>query len=88
MKTFSKYSAQNCFEQATMLESANSSLKIEWLDSEAAANYLCISTQSLRNLTSNGSIPFYKLGRRNRYRRDELDSLLFQNKRGKHGNKI
>lgn len=73
-------------DEVTVLQSANSSLKIEWLDSNEAANYLRISVKTLMNLVSNGEIPFYKFGRRNRYRKDELDALLLQNKRGKYGN--
>lgn len=69
-----------------VVDQCHSSLKIEWLDSDAAAKYLYISVETLRNLASNGQIPFYKLGRRNRYRKDELDSILLRNKRGKNGN--
>lgn len=73
-------------DDVTMLQSNNSSLKIEWLDSNEAANYLRISVKTLMNLVSNGDIPFYKFGRRNRYRKNELDALLLQNRRGKNGN--
>lgn len=59
----------------------------EWLRSKEAAIYLGISEAVLRNMTSNGSIPYYKLGRLNRYRRVELKQLLLSNKRGaNHGN--
>ncbi|MBC7456799.1 MAG: helix-turn-helix domain-containing protein [Bdellovibrionaceae bacterium] len=69
-----------------MIKEPISSLKFEWLDSNTAAKYLYISVKTLRNLTSNGQIPFYKFGRRNRYRKDELDSILLKNKRGQNGN--
>jgi excisionase family DNA binding protein len=59
-----------------------SSLKIEWLDSNEAAQFLKVSVPMLRNMTSNGQIPYYKLGRRNRYRVDELRALLTKEKRG------
>ncbi|MES2770227.1 MAG: helix-turn-helix domain-containing protein [Bdellovibrionota bacterium] len=63
------------------------SLKIEWLDTTESAEFLRVSIKSLRNMTSNGQIPFYKLGRRNRYRKDELEALLLSQKRGKqYGN--
>lgn len=52
----------------------------EWLSTEEAAAYLRLSIGSLRNLTSNGVIPRYKLGSRNRYRQEELRHLLLQNK--------
>lgn len=60
----------------------NSSLKF-WMDSSEAANYLRISVKTLMNLSSNGVVPFYKFGRRNRYLKEELDQILLQNKRGK-----
>ncbi|MBL7556484.1 MAG: helix-turn-helix domain-containing protein [Bdellovibrionaceae bacterium] len=66
-----------------MLESDNCSLKIEWLDSLEAARLLRLSVGALRNMTSNGQIPFYKLGNRNRYRKDELESLLLSQRKGK-----
>lgn len=53
-----------------------------WMDSREAAQFLRISVPMLRNMASNGQLPFYKLGRRNRYRRDELEALLFSNRRG------
>lgn len=58
------------------------SLKIEWLTTEEAASYLRLSVGSLRNLTSNGCVPHHKLGRRNRYRLDDLRTLLLNEKRG------
>lgn len=54
----------------------------EWLCTEEAAEYLRLSVGSLRNLTSNGMVPHYKLGNRNRYRLDELRELLLERKKG------
>jgi excisionase family DNA binding protein len=54
----------------------------EWLDTQAASSYLGMSEGSLRNMTSNGLIPYYKLGRRNRYRVTDLRELLLAQKRG------
>jgi excisionase family DNA binding protein len=54
----------------------------EWLTSEQAADYLGLSVGALRNMTSNGQIPYHKLGRRNRYLRVELRQLLLSQKRG------
>ena len=53
-----------------------------WLDSAEAAEFLRIGVPSLRNMTSNGQVIHYKLGRRNRYRLSDLKSLLLKNKRG------
>lgn len=54
----------------------------EWLTTDQAAKYLGISSASLRNMTSNGQIPFYKLGNRNRYRLPELRNILVSTRRG------
>lgn len=56
----------------------------EWLTTEEAAGYLRISVGALRNMTSNGQVPYYKLAGRNRYKRDELRNLM--KKRGFYGN--
>lgn len=54
----------------------------EWFTSSEAADYLGISTRTLMNLTSNGKVPYYKFGRRNRYQKDELRNLLLLQRRG------
>lgn len=69
-----------------VFKETESSLKIEWLNSDEAANLLKISKQTLMNLTSNGKLPFYKFGRRNRYRKDELNQVLLNERRGHYGN--
>lgn len=62
------------------------SLKIEeedrFLTTAEAANYLRVCAQSLLNMTSNGQVPVCKLGRRNRYRLQDLKDLLLTNRRG------
>jgi excisionase family DNA binding protein len=66
-----------------------SSLKTEeWLTTEEAAQYLKLSVGALRNVTSNGLVPYHKLGNRNRYLREDLRNLLLKNRRGVlYGNK-
>lgn len=54
----------------------------EWLNTREAASYLGLSPGSLLNMTSNGQIPHFKLGRRNRYRVTDLRALLLAQKRG------
>ena len=54
----------------------------EWLDSKEAAIYLRLSTKVLLNLTSDGKIRHFKLGRRNRYRKSDLRELLLSEPRG------
>ena len=69
-------------DSSSSTTSADCSLTTEWLNSEEAANFLRISVKALRNMTSNGQLPFYKLRRRNRYRKDELETMLRSQKRG------
>lgn len=54
----------------------------EWITTEQAADYLGLTVGALRNMTSNGQVPYYKLGKRNRYLVADLRELLLANKRG------
>lgn len=54
----------------------------EWLTTSEAANYLGLTNKALYNMASNGHIPHYKLGRRNRYLKSELRELLSSQRRG------
>lgn len=69
---------------ASTPNSTSSSLKIEeeWLNTTQAASYLKIPVGSLRNMTSNGKIPYAKLGRSNRYHLSDLRKLLHSNRMG------
>jgi len=61
----------------------DSSLKNrEWITTEEAAKYLALSIGALRNMASNGQVPYHKLGRRNRYNVVELRQLLLSQRRG------
>lgn len=83
MNEFKEKAHELCMKKNDMItdELNSRSLKI-WLDSYEAAKHLKISVPTLRNLTSNGKIPYYKFGRRNRYLLAELNSLIESNKRG------
>ena len=60
-----------------------------WLTTKEAAKYLKVSSNTLLNLTSNGKVPYYKLGSSNRYLMRDLRSLLFKTKKGgSDGNQI
>lgn len=48
----------------------------EWLSTAEAAAYLKISPSVVHNMCSNGTLVYHKLGRRNRYLRDDLRVLL------------
>ena len=80
-------------EKVKYKETSQSSLKFEnkrdWLTSSEAAEYLGISIARLMNLTSNGKVPYYKLGRSNRYLLSELNALLMSQPKGdRHGNQV
>jgi excisionase family DNA binding protein len=83
--------AKNCYPLLGMVTSSRQTLSDEtktWLVSSEAADFLGISVQALMNHVSNGKIPYYKFGRRNRYLRSELESVLKSEPRGQNGNKI
>jgi excisionase family DNA binding protein len=54
----------------------------EWFTTKQASQYLGISTFSLLNEVSSGRVPYYKFGKRNRYLKSELDTMILKNKRG------
>jgi excisionase family DNA binding protein len=64
-------------------DTQNCSVTIEWMTSEEVANYLRVSIKTLRNWTSNGQIPFHKIGKLNRFRKDEIERLILSQKRGR-----
>lgn len=49
----------------------------EWLTTEQVAERLSLSTKSIRTMVADGTIPAYRLGRRQlRFRADEVDNAL------------
>lgn len=68
---------------------SQSSLEAEFVNAEQISAFLKINTQTVRNLTSNGKLPYYKFGKRVLYRIDEIRELILKNKRGNQsGDKI
>jgi excisionase family DNA binding protein len=57
-------------------------IQTKWLNSKEAADYLRVTVNQLYNLTSNGTLIYYKLGRSNRFNIFDLDEYLFRNIRG------
>lgn len=53
-----------------------------WLTTKEAADFLRISPKCLLNLTSNGKIPYFKFGRRNRFLLSNLNKILLAQPRG------
>ena len=78
----------NEFEQIPVFENKIVEVSTEkadsdiWLTAKEAADYLRLNVASVRNMTSNGQVPYYKLVGRVRYLKSELRALLKANKRG------
>ncbi len=53
----------------------------KWLTTKEVAEYLSLSVSQVFNLTSNGYLPYHKLGRRNRYLTEEIDAFMEENER-------
>jgi excisionase family DNA binding protein len=51
-----------------------------WLNTKEAAEFLRVSPNSLRIMVCRGEIPSYKLGKRLRFKKSELDELLESSK--------
>jgi excisionase family DNA binding protein len=49
---------------------------VRWLTSGEAAQYLRVSVSSLKMMVYRGTVRVRKLGRRNRFLREELDRLI------------
>lgn len=62
----------------------NEQLKQEmvWMTVEEVAIYLKVSKSVVYNLTSNGYLPYYKVGGRNRFLKSEIDELILSQKVG------
>lgn len=56
---------------------------LTWMASNEAASYLRISVGSLRNMVSLGQIRSYKLGRRLRFKKAELDKAMLLSNEGR-----
>lgn len=54
----------------------------EWFTTEEAAAFLKVCPFSIRNMASDGYIPYQKLRRRNRYRKSDLVKLLMSTRKG------
>ena len=50
--------------------------KKQWMSAAQAAEYLSLTRKALYQAVYRGEIPVYRLGRRLRFRREELDRVL------------
>lgn len=55
---------------------AKSLESVRWLTTNEAAQYLRVSISSIKTMIYRGQIRVYKLGRRNRFLRDDLERLI------------
>ena len=53
-----------------------------WMTPREAADYLRLSYKRLLNMSSNGQVPYHKLGNSNRYLKSELILMLNKSRRG------
>ncbi len=64
------------FENKKASERKTSPEEVRWLTTCEAAQYLRVSVSSIKSMIYRGRVRPYKLGRHNRFRRDELDLLI------------
>ncbi len=71
-----------------MNENNSSTQVIEWMNAEEASRYLKVSRGTIYNLVSSGVLKGYRLGRRIRFIRRELDEAILSGpkKGGGHEN--
>ena len=53
----------------------------KWFSTKQAADYLSMTVRALYEAVRRHEIPVYKFGKRLRFCREELDELLFSNRR-------
>ena len=58
------------------------SMEVEkWVNLEDIANHLSVSTDTVRNWIKSGKIPFYRAGKRYKFRISEVDEWLKSGKK-------
>ncbi len=64
------------FENPIAYEPKVSSVNVRWLTTREAAQYLRVSIGSMKTMIYRGQVRAHKLGRRNRFLREELERLI------------
>lgn len=64
------------FEKKIARESTVSQFNVRWLTTCEAAQYLRVSISSIKTMIYRGQVRVHKLGRRNRFLREELERLI------------
>lgn len=67
---------ESIFDKKIADATAASPEPVRWLTTSEAAQYLRVSISSLKTMTFRGQVRVYKLGRRNRFLREELERLF------------
>ena len=80
--TYSSCNCQSPYSFDIKEDSSCSLTNREWLTTQEAADYLRVSPGVIRNLSSEGKIPYFKLGKRNRYHVKTLREFLFKQMKG------
>jgi len=64
------------FENPIARERNESLENVRWLTTSEAAQYLRVSISAIKTMIYRGQVRVHKLGRRNRFLRDELERLI------------
>lgn len=69
-------SDETFFDKKIASATAESLGHVRWLTTSEAARYLRVSISSIKTMIYRGQVRVHKLGRRNRFLRDELERLI------------
>ena len=69
-------STNSIFENSKAREQNHPLEMVRWLTTSEAAQYLRVSISSIKTMIYRGQVRVHKLGRRNRFLRDELERLI------------
>lgn len=75
-KTVNLETENRFFENKIAHEHLVSLVEVKWMTTSEAAQYLRVSADSIKTMVYRGKIRVHKLGRRNRFLREELDRLI------------
>lgn len=64
------------FENPIAREQSHILEQVRWLTTSEAADYLRVSVSAIKTMVYRGQVRAHKLGRRNRFLRDELERLI------------
>lgn len=71
-----EHSGDPFFDKGIASVTAESLEPVRWLTTSEAARYLRVSISSIKTMIYRGQVRVHKLGRRNRFLREELERLI------------